>query len=391
MEHDLPDRGRVMPPTPERGAGSTGCDGRIPGVIDACVFHEWAGPDTLAGYMPEAWRQLLLRPGDRSGPVRFHSQWLYPNPLGSKDVRAGSDREILVDALAGERERVVLGYDDGLLSTAFPNYYVARTVVRAANDWTTQEWLTHDGLYGMVLVSSALPDDAAAEIRRAGAHDRMVAVQLGANVLGQVYGHPVYAPIHAAAAELGLPLVLHVGCDAAADLSGSVTGGGQPATYGEYRALSMHGQMSHVASMLVRGVFERHRGLQVLLVGGGAAWIAPWLWRIDGWYKANQQEAPWLRRLPSEYFADHVRIATYGLESPAEPSRLAQALGLIPNVERALLYSSCHPNADALSPTAAAQTLPHSWRTGMLRANALEFFRWPSADSQPGEEFHAGV
>lgn len=357
--------------------------------IDACAFHEWPSLLALRPYLGEGWRELILRPHDPLGPAMVQSAWTYQrHPLGAKATSAfppdgppGSDLALLRRQVLDEggRGRVVLGYDEGILSTVFPNFYIAREIARAANDWTVAEWLERDErMYGTVLVSTVLPDDAAAEIRRAGAHERMVAVALGCNGLGRGFGHPVYRPIHEAAVEMGLPLVLQVGSDAASDQIAPPVAGGLPATHGEYRAHAVHSHMSHIASLVTHGVFERYPTLKLLLVGGGAAWIPGYLWRLDYWYKSTERELPWLSKLPSEYFLESVRVSTYQLESASDPSRVKAALEALPGLDRVLTYASCYPNADAEGPDAIAARVPEAWHEAVFADNALSLFRWPS-------------
>jgi predicted TIM-barrel fold metal-dependent hydrolase len=364
-------------------------------VIDSCVLHEWGSPETLGPYLSADWRRLLVAPA--SGPVKIASTWLTADPLGSSPAASQAPESDLNRVLAlldrdGGTERAVLGYSDGLLSTVFSNHYVAQEITRAANDWTAAEWLERDErLFGLILVSSALPERAAAEIERAGANERMVGVALGGNGLGRPFGHPAYDPIYRAAAQLGLPLVLQVGSDASTDSSTPPVAGGLPATQAEHRALAHHTHMSHIASMIVQGVFHTYPQLRVLLVGGGAAWIPPYVWRLDYWYKMLQQEAPWLTMLPSEYFVRHVRVATHGLERPDPPEQLSRALSTLPEMESILLYASCFPSADSQAPDAIIERLPHAWGDSVLRANAESFFRWPAHLATAGAPPRAGV
>jgi predicted TIM-barrel fold metal-dependent hydrolase len=272
----------------------------------------------------------------------------------------------------------VLGYDDALLTTAFTNLHAARAMVRAANDWTAQEWLARDPrLHGLIMVQSSVPEEAAAEIRRVGEDERMVGVALGANGLSTPFGHLVYHPIYAAACELDLPLVLQVG-DSATTATSPPVAGGLPSTYGEYRALGMHAHMSHVATMIIQGVFERFPTLRLVLVGGGASWLPGYLWRLNYWHKAAQQSAPWLTRLPSDYFRDHIWVTTYQLEVSPAPERLATVLGTLPWIDRNLLYASGYPNRDAAEPSEVAARLPEAWHAGVFAGNAEACFRWPT-------------
>ena len=320
------------------------------------------------------------------------SVWRYEHPLGGKAVETfpasgppGSDPDLLIAQTIGDDPgaRVVLGYHDGLLTTAFPQPQLARELVRAANDWTIEHWLGRDErLHAMVLIQSALPIEAAAEIRRAGAQERMVAVALGTNGLGHHFGHPVYGPIHEAAAELGLPLVLQVGCDATTDQVTVPTAVGLPATYAEYDIHSGQALMAHVASLITEGVFDRHPGLQVLLVGGGVAWL-PWFqWNLDYLFRMVRRfETPWLTRAPSDYFADHVRLGTYSLEAPTQDGRLAALLETVPAAPSLLVYTSGYPLRDYEHPATVADRLPRAWHRSVFHDNAAELFRWPEERS----------
>jgi predicted TIM-barrel fold metal-dependent hydrolase len=374
---------------------------RLRGVIDACVFHEWPSLRALEPYLHRGWREVLVRPGDRFGPVVGASDWLYHSPidralgdsypappaerlagiLGFRVLggQPGTDLDLLCrQVLDGTRERAVLSYDDGLLATAFPNHHIARVIAQAANDWTANEWLARDRrLHGLILVCNAMPIEAAAEIRRAGTNDRFVGVAMGANALGRPFGHPVYHPIYEAATELDLPIIIQVGSDASSDQITPPVGGGLPATYGEYRALGFHSHWAHVSSLIIQGVFTRYPTLKVLLIGGGASWVSSFLWRLDFAYKTTDQLAPWLTHLPSDYFVAHFRVATYELEAAPTPDQLERALSTLPGIESILMYTSCYPNVDAKPPGAIAKRLPEAWHARVFAQNAREFFRWP--------------
>jgi predicted TIM-barrel fold metal-dependent hydrolase len=359
-------------------------------VVDACAFHEWKSSLELVPYMSEGWGRVVKRENDLMPPVHVMSNWRYEHPTGGKALDAypeagppGSDRELLLEQLfaGGRRGRLVLGYHEGLLATAFPQPYLSGRAVSAANDWTIEQWLAHDErLFGMVMVASSLPEDAAAEIRRVGAHEQMVAVALGTNGLGHPFGHPAYRAIHEAAAELDLPLVIQFGSDFATDAPTAPTAAGVPSTYGEYDVHAAQALMGHAASLIFEGVFDLFPNLRVLLVGGGAAWV-PWaVWNFDYHYMQTRRlETPWLRMAPSEYFARFVRVSTYQLEAP-EGDRLEQALTTLPELESMLMYASGYPNADWEQPEAVAARLPEAWHRRVFQENAEEFFRWPGRE-----------
>jgi predicted TIM-barrel fold metal-dependent hydrolase len=357
------------------------CEVRV--TIDGCAFHDWRSTSTLTPYMTEAWRELLERPGDLGGPVSVKPQPLHRHPEDDADTIRAELPDFRRNYLdVAPVDRVVLAYDEGLLSTGITNYNVARSVVQAANDWTIDKWLRQDDrLFGLVLIPTGVPEDAAAEIRRVGQNDRMVGVSLGTNPFARPFGHPIYHPIYRAAAELDLPLVIQVGSDALIEQLAPAVAGGAPATFTELDTHSAQPLVTHVASLISEGVFELFPRLKVLLVGGGAGWIPGCLWLSDYWQKIIRTETPLLRRPFSEYFVEHVFVATADLETPRRPERLAQLLSTVPGIERVLLYTSGYPKPGYADPPSIAARLPESWHEAVFRTNALDFFRWSRHES----------
>lgn len=363
---------------------SGSADARGP-VIDACAFHEWPSAGALAQYIDPGWRDAIMREGDRGGPLELKASWLYQDPRGDYDPDAypgngvpGSDSGMTTRRLldTGGCDMAILGYREGILATAINNYLLARVVTQAANRWTTNEWLARDErLYGLVLVCNAVPETAAADIREFGAHERMVGVALGANCLGRGYGHAVYHPIYEAAAELNLPVVIQAGSDAMSSLDGTPTAGGLPATYAQYATHGSHTIMGHVASMIMQGVFEKYPTLRVLCVGGGVTWLAPYAWRMDYWFKTTAQEAHWLKRLPSEYLQEHVRLGTHSLEEPRQFERFATALQVWPEMDQLIIYTSGYPARDWETPSSIGRRLPTDWHSAVFCDNALRLFQ----------------
>lgn len=357
-------------------------------VIDACAFYQPASVRALAPYLTEGWRELVMRPGNPVGPNPIKAAPLVVNPMGAKasdtypeSGPAGSSLAKLAEQLLDRRGRVrvVLGHDDSLLTAAYYHRYAAAQMVKAVNDWTAEEWLNRDErLYGTILIVSQLPDDAAAEIRRVAKNERFVAVHLGANGLGNAFGHPVYYPIYRACSDAGLPVVLQVGSDLAASTLAPPIAGGLPSTYAEYHALAAQSTMSHLTNMIFEGVFEEFPDLNVLLIGGGATWIPGFLWRLNYWYKMDRHALPSAKGMPIDYFRDHVRVATYGLEAPEPAERLATALGTLPWIQSALVYGSGYPNFDYEEPESIAARLPEHWHRQAFHDNANELFRWPA-------------
>ena len=362
-------------------------------VIDATIHHHWASQLEVTDLMSEGWREHLGVPGTLpggAGAMHILPAVGYRRPGGDyvegsaePTAPAGSDPErTIAQVFAGGRvERAVLSYDRGMFIPSVPNTYRAEALVRAMNDWTIERWFPADPrLYGLVIVANQTPAEAAAEIRRAGAHERMVGVLMAANGLGKPFGHPVYHPIYAAAAELDLPIVLHTGGDQSSDTLSHPVAGGIPATYAEVALLEYSPIMTHVQSLIVQGVFEKYPGLRVFVSGAGAAWIPGLFFRLDVNWRGLRREVPWVRRLPSEYFRESFRVSTWPFDrAPGDdgPERIIRALRAVPHIEDLLCFASGFPSWSTEVAADVASRIPAEWHRKVFEENARDWFRWP--------------
>ncbi len=269
----------------------------------------------------------------------------------------------------------VLEPDEAAVFSLLPNPRLAARLCSAYNDWLLERWLQEEPrLRAVLVVPAQYPEAAAAEIRRVGARDEFVGVFLpGAARIP--YGNPVYDPIWEAAAELGLPVVVHTHFEGVG-IGPPVTAAGMPDTYIEYHTLCGSGMYGHFVSILANGVFERFPGARLAMVEGGLVPFLGLLWRLDTNWKACRSEVPWCKRPPSEYVWEHVRFATQPLESPEDPTLLAPAIqGLRP--WDTLMYASDYPHWDFDEPEQTLRLLPDDWRDAVRWRNAADFYRLP--------------
>jgi predicted TIM-barrel fold metal-dependent hydrolase len=352
-------------------------------VIDVDVHHSFGSPGELLGYLPANWRRLLERSGMSPMPVLKG----FPAPGGYRRMDTypadgrppGADYELIraqvLDPL--RVERAILSYNVGY-EAYHENPYLGAALASASNDWSVERWLSglDDRLYGGVLVGTQLPDEAAAEIRRVGAHPRLVEVLLVDGGLGPPFGHPIYHPIYAAAAELELPVVVHFGSNITAALP-AFCAGGAPQTALEYYPLLNQAAMHHATSLITHGVFERWPQLQVVFLECGCNWI-PWLFSaLDAQYPVLREESPWVRRLPSEYLRSNMTFGSQPVEAASEPRRLIDLLATIPDVQERLVFSTDYPHWDMDETDFVARHLPAEWRAPVFYENARRLYRWP--------------
>lgn len=357
-------------------------------VIDTDVHHNWKSDQEIIERLPRKWRDFINGPGGgRRLPIG-------PPPSAYQHVRGvnkrldtfppsggppGSDYETMRKQLLDPFNigLCVVDFDTGL-NAALPNPYLSLPMVRAINDWNADTWLSlpDQRIHGAVLVPSAMPEEGAREIRRVGRNPRIAEALLIWNSLGKPFGHPLYHPIFKAAAELDLPVAIHA--FGAEQLAGVLqpAAGGRPPTRLEFHTLYPQVTMGHLASFVVHGVFEKYPSLKITIVETGVAW-APWLlWSLDRHYPILKRESLWVKKLPSEYFREHIRMTTQPLEMSPEPEQLISLLEAYPDLEHVLCYASDYPHWDADAPSFISRRLPKGWDEKVFYENPLNTYRW---------------
>jgi predicted TIM-barrel fold metal-dependent hydrolase len=350
-------------------------------IIDCDVHHGTRSQADLLPYLPKGRQEYVM--GRRPNPVPLYTSGVLQNPQGftRRDATPpngdppGSDYETMKHQLLDpcHIERAVLTYENELFMTCWPNPYFAAEIVHAANDWTVDQWLPKDDRFcGSILISNHLPDEAAKEVRRLGHHPRMCQVVVSTNALGHALGHPLFHPIYEAAVEVGLPVAIH----GASTMTGGIVSPvahAYPNYYIEYHVLSPQGPMTHLTSLIVNGVFEKYPSLKILILEAGVGWLPPFLWRFDSEYKALRREVPWVKRLPSEYFRDHIRLTTQPFELSPKREHMIELLSFI-DAQDLLLFSTDYPHWDSDEVAFITKRLPESWLPKIMWENAVEAY-----------------
>jgi predicted TIM-barrel fold metal-dependent hydrolase len=353
-------------------------------MIDCDVHNSWRSARELLPFLDPYHRDVLERgelPGGRDSFPHAHRPWLHPEGFTRADAvpadgsMPGSDYDLVAEQLLDrfDIEYAILTGDEAIELSTLANPYLASALARASNDWTAERWLSlgDDRLRGSIVVAPQDPAGAAEEIRRVGGDRRFVQVLVSSGAQ-RPYGDPFYWPIWDAAAEVGLPIAAHLGGQGG--LNAHPTGSGPPTFFWETHSLLCETGMGHVASLIAHGAFERWPGLRFVLIECGVAWLPALLWRLDADYRALRKETPWLRRLPSEYARDHIRLTTQPLEDPPNRAHLHAVLEAIDG-EHTLLFATDYPHWDFDNPELIH--LPEAWRERVMGENARELYGLP--------------
>ncbi|PSK89629.1 hypothetical protein CLV63_12523 [Murinocardiopsis flavida] len=359
-------------------------------MIDCDVHNGWDSARVLLPYLDRSFRDYLDRgelPGGRDSFPHGHRAWLHPEGYMRYDTLPPSggapatDYAYMCEQLLDRYDldyAILLG-EEGMEVSTLANPYYASALARAHNDWVLDTWAPlDDRLRISITVAPQDPEGAAAEIRRVGGHPSVsqVVVTSGSQ---RPYGDPFFHPMWEAASEMRLPIAAHLGGQGG--VNANPTGTGPPTFYWETHAMLCETGMGHLASVLAHGVFERYPHTRLVLVECGVAWLPAVLWRLDADYTALRKETPWLKRLPSEYAHEFVRVTTQPLERPRNPDALWTALDDIGGRDM-LMFASDYPHWDFDDPFTTR--FPAEWRDAVLDGNARALYRLPAA--RPREE-----
>ncbi|MDR3710744.1 MAG: amidohydrolase family protein [Capsulimonadaceae bacterium] len=344
-------------------------------IID-CDVHPLESPEhPLQPFVPNDIREAVKQ-GMASMPGAG-----YANPFGV--IRRDAT---CVDPVAAGRDyldpynvRFAVLQPQGIYAGLTHNIDVANGMARAWNDWQTATFLDADPRFlGSISVNMNDPKAAAREIRRVGSHKQLVQV-LVTGESTHLYGHRAYDEVYEACCEMGLVFALHPGAEGARTPSTPV---GMPSSYFEWHTTLPLTFQAHCVSLIAEGTFERFPSLNVLLVEGGIGWLPSLLWRMDKNFKALRSTVPWLRRLPSEYALEHIRLTTQPIEEPPDSEKLLQLFGML-HAETILCYSSDYPHWDFDDPRKALPSrMPSDLAQRIFYDNAADLYGLPPANRE---------
>lgn len=326
-------------------------------VIDCDIHNAMPNDQTLYKYLSPRWRRHHETVG-----LRGHAGSYYPRAMKNaarhdawppSKLPPGGDLDFLRQQLLDEWD---LEY--GVLNCLYGvggelNLEFGRALAQAINDWQIAEWLNPEPrLRGSIVVPYEDGDMSAAEIERVASHPGYVQVILVVRTSAPL-GHRKYWKMYEAAARHDLPIGIHFGGAG----GGPITGAGWPSHYIEDHGGMPQAFYAQVMSMVTSGIFELFPNLKIVLIEGGFAWLPPLMWRLDQSWKRLKEEAPLLRRLPSEYVREHFWVTTQPMEEPPQRRYFTQLLEQL-NMNDRIMFATDYPHWDFDAPDRAFPVEP---------------------------------
>ena len=99
------------------------------------------------------------------------------------------------------------------------------------------------------------------------------------------------------------------------------------------------------------------------------------MWRLDKEWRGLRRDIPWVKRPPSEYIREHIRLTLQPVDAPPRTRQLLEVLEQMDGRDL-LMFSSDYPHCHdgAVEETLPVQ-LPDSLWDRIGSENAREFYR----------------
>lgn len=345
-------------------------------IIDTDVHNMIAGPEELYPFLPHYWMQRLKTVGypNHSHGYRSPVGVIRPDAEGPNGIKPGTDPGYVM-----EHHMDAMGITYGILTgdqagvSVWPDVDFGNAIASGYNDYVAERWLNFSDRYlGSITVNHSDPLAAAKEIDRVAKDRRFVQVIM-CSASRALLGQRQYHPIYEAAERNGLPVAVHPGGEGSG-VSAAPTPSGYPSLYFEWHNIIPINYMAHINSLVCEGVFEKFPKLKFVGLEGGISWLVHLMWRMDKNYKALRAMTPWLKRAPSEYIVEHVRLSTQPIEEPPNPSDLRTVFEMI-HADKTIIFSSDYPHWDGDDPNHILGGLPDDMKERIFWGNAAELYR----------------
>jgi predicted TIM-barrel fold metal-dependent hydrolase len=336
---------------------------------------EWI--PSLTPFLSDAWKRRIA-----DGSISFlagawSNAWHFVEPGGGNRISAKTPEGlparsdpafVLSDHI--EPNNIVANV---IITHGGPAYLVqtpdaCSALTAAFNDFHCERWLDFDPRFRLsISVPYRYPAAAVAEIERLADRPGVVAVYLQPS--DQPFASPFYEPILAAANDLEITIFTHPGSDHMYG-DGQMAGGYADSAFDRYIGWNDVGS-ANVAKLVLGGVFERFPKLKFVFAEYGWVWLAPLMRRMDDMWQRAPEQFPALRKAPSAYVLDHIRVTSQpALEVPSvayENLMLEQI-----HAERVMCFSSDYPHWDGDDPKQIFKGITPELRRRIFFDNAVE-------------------
>jgi uncharacterized protein len=343
-------------------------------LIDCDIHNTVPNVEALFPYLPDYWVEHVRQSVFKGAGTTYYPKGaaLAARPGSAPpDGPAGSSLALLREQALDPPGTAVAILNCLYAIDSLHNPEAATAFVRAVNDWQIAEWLDREPrLRASIVVPAQLPELAAREIDRVGDHPGFVQVLLPARS-EHPYGSRLFRPMWEAIARHDLVAGIHFGGAPGNPPFPS----GWPSYYVEEHAGMAQVFQSQLASIVSEGVLDLFPTTRIAIIEGGFTWLPAFLWRFDKEWRNLRQLVPWVKRPPSAYIREHVRLTVQPLDAPPRAADLLRTIEQIDS-DDLLLFASDYPHQHASDPQEALlPLLPAALARKVRGENATAFYR----------------
>lgn len=317
-------------------------------LIDCDVHIAVPNVQALFPYLPEHWVEHVNQSVFKGAAANY-----YP-PRALISARPGSIPPVgpagsSLDLLRSQALDP-LGVDIAITNCLYAidslhNPEAAVAFARAVNDWQIAEWLDKEPrLRASIVVPVQLPELAAQEIARVGDHPGFVQVLLPVRS-EHPYGNRLFRPMWEAISQHNLVAGIHFG---GAPGNPPFPSGWPSYYFEEYAGMAQVFQ-SQLTSIVSEGVLDLFPNVRIALLESGFTWLPGFMWRFDKEWRNLRRLVPWVKRAPSEYIREHVRLTIQPLDAPPTPEQMQRIIEQI-DADHMLMFSSDYPHLHTTDP-----------------------------------------
>jgi predicted TIM-barrel fold metal-dependent hydrolase len=199
----------------------------------------------------------------------------------------------------------------------------------AYNTWATGQVAGFaDRLIPVCMVDLANVEWSLAEIRRMRAAGSRVVQIKGEPAGDKSLSHPDFERFWSEVVDLDMVLLIHVNGGRPLISSAWLNNGGHARDFMTmFRFANTQVAELPLMALLLRGVFERHPGLRLLIAELGTAWVPSFVEYMDA--SVRKGSGYKLPHLPSEYLQRQVRVTVLGAEDRVHPTLERSPEGVI--------------------------------------------------------------
>lgn len=349
-------------------------------IVDADVHMD----DTLAqltdyldGYQRKRLETILQsdfkgEPGNSLRNMIAHVAHLgstYDKPPRAKlatkaDLLTRMERGVVDYSILYPSELLPIGY--------LPDVRWAADLATAYNEFMVHSYGGLPGIKIALIVAPQVPERAAQEIRRHGAHPDVVCVAPADIGVNPPIGNEKYWPMYEAAAEQELPVVFH-GTEALLHQNYPLRVANFSTLMEVYSVGFPFTAMLQMMSVVGEGVPARYPGLKFAVLEAGLTWLPFVMYRTDTAYRRHRTETPELQMQPSDYMRRWY-IGTHELEMLPGRRDLLKLIELYRGQDTTMWASDWpHQERDLLGGI-MRYDMSDELRRKILGGNAMELF-----------------